>query len=163
MPPNFQSYLLRTVDATVANNDKKAIAYEKFPGIILVSAILPAYLEGWTNTKIERIGEIKQPQTIMDNSFGAFLIDRFEWINNQSPAARMPDERAFKSLQKNPDRVWNSDSLNIYLIEAKRERDKIKRTLHPAVQALIATVESMPDKRACRIKPGCAKNTIEVY
>lgn len=143
MPTDFQWYTLRAIDAILTANIKKAIVYTKFPGMILTSVINQSKLEGWVNTKIENSGEIIQPQEIKDDSFGTFLIDRFNWIRERKGTTTEIEPRILKAALRDPDKALESKTFEVSLIEAKRERDKIVRTLHPAVQGLIELAESI--------------------
>jgi hypothetical protein len=145
IPTDFKWYTLRAVDSTVIGNKEKALVYSKLPGIMFISTIQPAVLEGWSNTKILENGKIKQPQIINDTVFAKFLIDRYNWIRDQKPVLTEPEPRILKTMLRNPDRALESKSFEVMLVEAKRERAKRKAKLHPAVQSLIEVAESMQD------------------
>ncbi|MGD6933029.1 MAG: hypothetical protein ACQCN5_02365 [Candidatus Bathyarchaeia archaeon] len=53
-----------------------------------------------------------------------------------------------KIMLKNPDRALESKTFEVMLAEFKREREKEKAKLHPAVQSLIELVESLPDDQS---------------
>lgn len=145
IPTDFQWYTLRTVDSTVVGNNEKALVYSKLPSIMIVSAIHPANLEGWNNTKILEKGQIEQPGVINDTLFYKFLMDRYDWIRGQKPDLTDIEPRMLKVMLKNPDRALESKTFELMLAEFKREREKEKAKLHPAVQSLIELVESLPD------------------
>jgi hypothetical protein len=143
IPTDFQWYTLRAVDSTVVGNNEKALVYSKLPSIMFVSAICPANLEGWSNTRILEKGQIKQPGVINDAVFYKFLIDRYNWIRDQKPILTEPEPRMLRAMLRDPDKALESKSFEVMLIETKRERDKRKAELHPTVQSLIKIVESM--------------------
>lgn len=140
LPHGFQWYTLRAVDATLAGNEERVFAYSKFPWIIFVSSIYPTHLEGWYDTKIEKIGEISQPQRIEDGDFGAFLVERakmsFDKISGGKPSARI-----LRSIRKRPERYLKSESLKVSLAEAERARQARKEELPPCVKELVEIIE----------------------
>jgi hypothetical protein len=142
MPPDFQWYTLRAVDSTLLGNVENAFVYTKFPLMMFVSAIQSAQLVGWNNTRIEEIGEIGQQQSFHDDLFGTFLLDRYDSILKRRPTQSKIDKRILKTLEKNSDRALKSKSLEVFLVESRRERNKRKEKLHPAVQSLIEIVEA---------------------
>jgi hypothetical protein len=148
MPTNFQWYTLRAVDSTVVGNKEKALVYSKLPSIMLVSTIHPAKLEGWSNTRILESGKIKQPQVINNSLFYKFLIDRYNWIRDQKPIVSDIEPRMLRAMLRDPDKTLESKTFEVMLIEGKRERDKTKAKLHPAVQSLIEVAESMQDDQS---------------
>ncbi|MFD0672618.1 hypothetical protein [Cohnella sp. GCM10027633] len=112
------AYLLRTTDATVANNTSNAFIYAKLPGIIMVSHIHPKDLKGWESTKIYRRGTVKIPQVCAVPGFGDFLNHRIEATNTF--VAQMSDNQQQKILDtamKDLDRLENSKSLEVVIAD----------------------------------------------
>jgi len=143
LPWGFQWYTLRAVDATLVGNEEKVLAYSKFPWMIFVSSIHPIKLEGWENTRIGETGEIRQPQSIKDESFGGFLLDRpkVAFGDGHSRSLGKMDKRILKTIEKHPEKFLKSQSLEVSLAEAKLARDKNKERLPESVKGLIWIIE----------------------
>ncbi len=143
LPWGFQWYTLRAVDATLVGNEEMVLAYSKFPWMMFVSSVHPTKLEGWENTRIEETGEIKQPQSIKDESFGSFLLNRpkafFE--DKRGRSFGKINKRILRTIEKNPKKFLKSQSLEVSLAEAKLARDKSKRRLPNTVKELIWIIE----------------------
>lgn len=79
---NFNSYMARSIDSTLASNEKKCFVYAKFARFIVFGAIIPFDHADWINTRIEPMGNtLVIPQKLRDGSVGEFLLDRASTSN----------------------------------------------------------------------------------
>lgn len=159
VPDGFYWYLLRGADSTLVWNKKKIFSYTKLPWIIIVSSIFPERMDGWEGTRIGLEGRITQKQSIKDPLFGDFLIERAQTAYGAiSKIFALTEDRLLKrAIEKRPDKVLRSQTLEVSLRESKRRRS-VKRIL-PSVRTLIEVIENGEDvnqtedqKRAHRIK-----------
>lgn len=143
LPKGFQWYTLRGVDATLVGNDQRVLAYTKLPWMMFASSIHPTKLEGWESTRIEDSGEISQPQSIKDGSFGSFFIDRSQLLYGKIPSRSSGgvDTRILKTIEKRPGRYLESQSLEVSLAEAKRAREIRKESMSRLIKELIWIIE----------------------
>lgn len=140
LPPGFQWYSLRAVDATLVSNGEKVLAYSKFPWIVFVSSIHPVHLEGWHGTMLTQVGEISQPQQIEDEMFGGFLVNRAR-MSLSKISGGVPSARILRSMRRRPERYLKSESLQVSFAEAKRAREVKKEKLPPSIRELIWIIE----------------------
>ena len=143
LPKGFQWYTLRAVDATLVGNEQRVLAYSKFPWMMFGSSIYPVKLEGWEGTKIESAGEISQPQSIKDGSFGSFLLNRPKIFFDKIPcrSSGSTDRRILKTIERRPKTYLKSQSLEVSLAEAKRAREIRKEKLPRCINELIWIIE----------------------
>ncbi|WP_340394938.1 hypothetical protein [Paenibacillus sp. FSL E2-0177] len=114
IPDHTNAYFLRTVDATVANNENTVFVYSKMPGIFFVSHVLPNNMTGWKSTRIHRGGRVKIPQSCAALGVGDFLKHRVEFVNGF--VSNMSDDQRKKivdAVSKDPDRFERSRSIDV--------------------------------------------------
>ena len=116
VPDKTFHYLRRSFDATIMNNSIFISAYTKLPGIILFSTIRPYTATKWKGTRISRKGMITTAQQVTDERFGDFIGSRVKFITEANLSVKQR-EQINKSIMANPDRTFNSDSFNTFLME----------------------------------------------
>jgi len=139
MPNKFQWYTLRGTDATIVSNKDTVYIYTHFPWMFFISSIYPINLSGWKGTKIKNSGKITKNFSIEDARFGNFLIHRSRLILNITEGSL--DDRILKSLEKNPEKFLISESFNVMIAEAKRERQENRKKLPRGINALINIID----------------------
>lgn len=139
LPPGFQWYTLRAIDATLAYGENQAYVYMKLPGMVLVSCIYPPKLEGWLGTKIEKSGEITVPQEITSSWLGGLMVDRAK-MGLKTEISEYKKKRILRSMARNREKALLSKSLEIFLAESRRER-KGRKKEYPLLQELINIIE----------------------
>jgi hypothetical protein len=124
IPPRFNWYTLRAVDATLAANSKRVFAYVKLPWMILIASIHPAALEGWHGTAIKESGTISTPQTINDGVFGRFLLDRaaISHISSPGPSPELARDRLLRAIKRDAQKFLESDTLQTVIAEVDLQR-----------------------------------------
>jgi len=139
LPPGFQWYTLRAIDATLVYGENQAYVYMKLPGMVLVSCIHPPKLEGWLGTKIEKSGEIRVPQVITSSWLVGLMVDRAR-MSLKTEISEYKKKKILRSMVRNRQKALLSKSLEILLAESKRER-KGRKKEYPLLQELINIIE----------------------
>ena len=142
IPPQFNWYALRAVDATIVANEKRILVYVKLPWMIFASSIYPTTLEGWQGTAIKDSGTLITCQSINDDQFGEFLLDRaaIALTSSSGPSPEISKKRLLKSIQKDPQKFLESDTLQTMIEEADLLR---KQQMKDMPQSIIALVEEV--------------------
>lgn len=75
LPDSLNWYWMRSVDLTLAFcGDKTAFSYVKLPGMVILSGILPATIEGMDGTRVRLRGRMAAPQSILNSEIGEFVV-----------------------------------------------------------------------------------------
>ena len=113
----FESYLLRSVDTTLASGSTKVFAFTKLPGIIFWSCICPTKPAGqFENTIVLNGATIRTPQSIKDTDFAGFLQHRVQTTAELMKGISGRQIRKMEeTARKNPDRVLRSQDFSIFL------------------------------------------------
>jgi len=102
---NFNSYMARMIDSTLASSEKQCFVYAKFARFLVFGAIVPFDQADWINTRIDPTGGLLTiPQALRDGSVGEFLIDRASTANEMfvlrtSEKQRQVIKKVAKSLE----------------------------------------------------------------
>jgi len=120
LPPKFQAYMHRLVDATLVASDQEAWVFIKLPSMIMASQIYPPSSSTWINTLIDENGAFSGPQQILDSGFYGFLLSRLRIVQN-NPISLQQQKRITETMAKGGDRALNSKSFELFLEECKRK------------------------------------------
>lgn len=121
VPEDFNWYSLRGSDATIVSNEDTVFCYIHLPWMIMISTIHPRKNSKWINTRILEKGLLTRGGIVDDPQFGDFLIQRVKFAMN---IKKQGDPRIIKSTIKNWDRLLLSESLQTFLSEEKRKRNR---------------------------------------
>ena len=121
LPDNFQGYMMRGTDATIAFSSKTIFLFSKLPAMVFVSSISPKEInQNWEGTWVGKSGIIKTPQECRDPEIGSLLINRAK-VGNKNPLSGRHNERIKETMLKDLDRVKGSKSYELWLEESKRK------------------------------------------
>jgi hypothetical protein len=131
LPPNFNRYLLRTIELHITGGPSQALVYIKMGSAVAVGFIQPPPPDDWVGTRValgegQVGGSITVPIQFLD-----YLIERAEKVRgsmqDRSPRQR---EKIQKELLANPDRAASSETMRA--MQADVERFGIKRVFRPS-------------------------------
>ena len=142
IPPRFNWYALRAVDATIIANKKGISVYVKLPWMIFVSSIYPTTLKDWQGTTIRESGTITTRQSNKDGEFGRFLLDRarIALTSSPGPSPEISKARLLKVIKKNPQKFFESDTFQTMI----EEEDLLcKQKMKDVPESIIALIEEV--------------------
>ena len=139
--PAFNWYNLRGIDVTLAANDKIVFIYIKIPRMIFVTSIYPTTIKNWYRTRIKKNGFITTEQLI-DPSFWEFFKTRVDITDKVSniPSPELSMKRLQKAMEKNPQKVLNSDTLQIIMIIKNQKRKEKMKDMPNTIISLVENV-----------------------
>lgn len=112
-------YIQRNLDGTSVYGDDQIHTYFKFPKILLFSTITPSDPGGFTGTRIEKDGIIKQPQELGE-LWGSFLYSRAQKIGQVS-MSDLEREKVQDRILKDPEKFFESDYFEAQVAETRRQ------------------------------------------
>ena len=142
IPPRFNWYTLRAVDATIIANKKRISVYVKLPWMIFVSSIYPTTLKDWQGTTIRESGTITTRQSNKDGEFGRFLLDRatIALTSSPGPSPEISKNRLLKAIKKNPQKFFESDTIQTMIEEEDLLRKQKMKDMPKSIIVLIEEV-----------------------
>ena len=131
---NFNRYMARAVDGTIASSSNTCFVYAKFSRFLVFGAITPFDQTLFVNTKVNQSGgTLAIPQELLDGRIGEFLLDRAR-TQYQMTVTGMSDRQKqiiAEALGKELPRILNSDLGRSILADYGSEIDPL--LLWPAV------------------------------
>lgn len=150
--PKFNSYTLRSTDATLVGNSKRILSYVKLPWMIFLTSIHPINLENWSGTLIKKHGKIDASiQSDSDVGFNKFLSDRINNIFDKSgPSMETIKTRLERANKKDPTRFLESASFQAMIAEGdlqrRRNMEDMPKTLIGIIDEIIVPVADDPNR-----------------
>jgi len=147
IPPRFNWYTLRGVDATLAASKEMVFMYIKLPWMVFVTSIYPTTMEGWQGTAIKQCGKISTPQSIKDGVFGQFMKERsvLGHTSSSGPSSEVSEKRLLRAIEKDPKKFLESDTLQTMIAEGDLEREKKMKDMPKTIIALVEEVIILAD------------------
>jgi hypothetical protein len=136
VPPGFQRYVLRSVDACLVEGAGRVMTYTKLPWMVFATSIFPLKLDGWEKTILLGKGRISPRQVMMDGVFGTFLRDRAK-LATKADLPKWRKEAIARAIKKDPERLLESASLDALIAEKDVERGIKMRDMPESIKALI--------------------------
>jgi hypothetical protein len=111
LPEEFQWYLMRATDGTIASSKQESFLFTKLPAMCFISSIFPNSIKKyWGNTLIGRKGVFgENPQSSQHPGFGDFLMSRVNYLT-KAKLSEHQITKIEKTMLKNLDRTRNSKS-----------------------------------------------------
>lgn len=145
MPQGFHWYTLHSTDLTIVVNDetKRILVYVKFPWMIFISSINPSNLKGWQETKVNKSGELKIPQSIKDDwGFLKFLQDRagLALTSSSGPSPEVSQKRFLRAVEKDPQKFLESNTFRTMMVEKDTLRKEKMKDMPKSVRGIFEDI-----------------------
>lgn len=118
-PKGFELYMQRSLDGTSVYGEDQIHTYFKLPRILFFSTIVPSDPGGFTGTRIEAEGIIKQPQELGE-LWGSFLYGRIARFGQVS-MSESEKEKVQDRILEDPEKFFESDYIEAQLAEMRRQ------------------------------------------
>ncbi|RZA10182.1 MAG: hypothetical protein EOP10_35200, partial [Proteobacteria bacterium] len=111
----MNTYLLRSVSVDIIWAHDRAVVVSKLPWFLFASEVTERSLVGWNDTKIATSGKVPVTQSINDEPFIEYMLDRAtEGVRGIKSMSAKQQEVVSRQTLGSPERVLNSQTFDLY-------------------------------------------------
>jgi len=114
----MNSYLLRSVSIDILRYDGRVAVLTKLPWFIFMSEVTDVPLLGWKDTQLSQKGTIPRQQSLTDESFLDYMMDRAHQTETAIQAMSPKQQQVISSdALRAPERAYYSQSFDLHRFE----------------------------------------------
>lgn len=127
----FNRYCLRAIDGVVITDQIPRFVYAKFSRFVCVNILSPYDESEWVGTKINKVGTLSQPQSILNQTFGETVMARVRLLSEKFQFSDNQKQVIARSFYKHQSSVITSDLWAAVMadVEAGKRHQEWEKTI----------------------------------